>query len=220
MKHRYVYCIIASLVLSVYGCKSKNEPAAEAPPQAPQPEVVQPQSPEKTPPKQPTEAFFEAALTGDIQTVKAELIAGVPADATTPDGQGRTALMLAAFNGHTELIEMLIDYGGDVNAVDGINRTALMYASSGPFPETVQLLIDKGAKVNIIDNNEKWTALMFAAAEGHADSVKRLLKAGADTTFKDIDGDTAADFAAQKGRAEIAEMIRQYGQSSDSGGPN
>ena len=91
--------------------------------------------------------------------------------------------MLAAYNGHTKLVEMLIDRGGKVNHLDSTNRTALMYCSSGPFPETVQLLIAKGANVNLVDNNEGWTALMFAAAEGLAPNVKILLENGADIRF-------------------------------------
>ena len=224
MKHYDLHCILVSIILLLSSCESKKDAAANQSEAAP-PAPVQAQSP-KEPAAHPaplpakkakaaTDAFFEAALNGDIQTVEAELAAGVDVNAPTLDGQNRTALMLAAFNGHTELVVMLIDYGGDLNAADITNRTALMYAASGPFPETVQLLIDKGAKVNIIDNNEKWTALMFAAAEGQAEIVKKLLKAGADTTLKDVDGDTAADFAVQKGHTELAEMIRQYGQSAE-----
>ena len=77
------------------------------------------------------------------------------------------------------------------------------------------MLLDKGAKVNVVDNDEKWTALMFAAAEGQTEIVDKLLKAGADITLKDIDGDTAADFATQAGHAEIARMITNYAPQSD-----
>lgn len=228
MKHCGIHCILVSVILLLCSCESKKDTAADRSESAP-PTPVQAQSPKESaePPisvpakktKAATEEFFDAALDGDIQTITAELAAGVDVNAASLNGQSQTALMLAAFNGHTELVSMLIDYGGDVNATDTASRTALMYASSGPFPEMVQLLIDKGAKVNIIDSNEKWTALMFAAAEGQADNVKLLLENGADTILKDVDGDTAADFAVQKGHTELAEMIRQYGQTPDSGSP-
>ena len=105
---------------------------------------------------------------------------------------------------------MLIARGGKVNHLDATNRTALMYCCSGPFPETVKFLIDKRANVNLVDNNEGWTALMFAAAEGLAPNVKILLDNGADTTPKDIDGDTAASFAAKNGHQQVADMISAH----------
>jgi ankyrin repeat protein len=220
MKHLRPLCIIVITVLLVCSCESKKDLASEQP-KANTPTVTETNSPQKTvtPSEQPTQpqakkikaalqAFFDAALKGDIQTVSSELADGVDVNATNPNSQ--TALMLAAFNGHTKLVEMLINHGGNVNHLDTTNRTALMYCSSGPFPETVQLLIDKGAKVNIIDNNEKWTALMFAAAEGQANNVKLLLEHNADWKLKDIDGDTAASFATKNGHKQVADMINAH----------
>ena len=219
MKQFYILFVFAAVALLLCSCGTKNEPSAEQSEPAP-PAPVKVESPEK-PAQQPaplpakktkpaTEAFFGAALNGDIQTVEAELAAGVDVNATNLNGQNQTALMLAAYNGHTKLVERLIDRGGKVNHLDTTGRTALMYCSSGPFPETVQLLIAKGAKVNLVDNNEGWTALMFAAAEGLAPNVKLLLDNGADTTPKDIDGDTAASFAANNGHTAVAKMIEEY----------
>ena len=85
---------------------------------------------------------------------------------------------------------------------------------SGPFPQTAQLLLDKGAEVNSVDNNEKWTALMFAAAEGHLENVKLLLEHGADYKLKDIDGDTAASFAAKNGHSQVAKIIEEHARSN------
>ena len=219
MKRFHPFCIIVSATLLLCGCESKNEPATSKPEPAP-PTPVQTLSTEqlakklsplpvkKT--KTATQAFFDAALNGDIQTVEAELVAGVDVNAASLNGQNQTVLMLAAYNGHTKLVEMLIDRGGKVNHLDSTNRTALMYCSSGPFPETVQLLIAKGANVNLVDNNEEWTALMFAAAEGLGPNVKILLENGADTAPKDIDGDTAASFAAKNGHQQVADMINAH----------
>jgi ankyrin repeat protein len=219
VKRFHPFCIIASTALLLCGCGSKNEPATSKPEPAP-PTPVQTVSTEQlakkpTPlpvkkTKTATQAFFDAALNGDIQTVESELAAGVDVNAASLNGQNQTVLMLAAYNGHTELVEALIDRGGKVNHLDSVNRTALMYCSSGPFPGTVQLLIAKGANVNLVDNNEGWTALMFAAAEGLGPNVKILLENGADTAPKDIDGDTAASFAAKNGHQQVADMINAH----------
>ena len=212
------FCVITSIML-LSSCESKNQPTPKSPeavesivvqaepPKAPAEKSAPPQA-KKTKPA--TQAFFDAALNGDIQTVESELSAGVDVNAISANGQNQAALMLAAFNGHRNLVEMLIARGGKVNHLDVTNRTALMYCSSGPFPETAQLLLDNGADVNIIDNNEKWTALMFAAAEGQVENVKLLLEHGADYDLKDIDGDTAASFAAKNGHKQVADMINAY----------
>ena len=66
----------------------------------------------------------------------------------------------------------------------------------------MQRLLREHPDVNLIDRGEHWTALMFAAAEGQTEVVKLLLAAGADATLKDVDGDTARNFAAQNGHTE------------------
>ena len=237
MKYYYKHCIIVSAILLLCGCGIEPDPVPEPPKPTPAASVqaksakepakqpapatpVQTESPaqpaEQSVPLRPkkvkaaTQAFFDAALNGDIQTVEAELATGVYVNATSLNGQNQTALMMAAYNGHAKLVGMLIDRGGKVNHLDSTGRTALMYCCSGPFPETVKLLITKGANINIIDTSEKWTALMFAAAEGLAPNVKLLLDNGADTTPKDIDGDTAASFAANNGHTAVAKMIEEY----------
>jgi len=212
------FCVITSIML-LCSCESRNEPmptttAAPVQTESVEAPAEQPARPRVKKTKPASQAFFDAALHGDIETVESELKAGVDVNATSVNGQKQTALMLAAFNGHRNLVEMLIAHGGKVNHLDVTHRTALMYCCSGPFPETAQLLLDHGADVNIIDNNEKWTALMFAAAEGQVENVKILLKYGADWKLTDIDGDTAALFAAKNGHQQVAQIIEEYAKSN------
>ncbi len=152
-------------------------------------------------------AFHDACFNGVEARVKWMIDRGV--DVNAIDEEHRTALMLAAFNGHTEVCRMLIDKGARVNERNRIGRNALMFAASGPNLSAVKLLLDHGAEVNVTDGDEHWTALMFAAAEGHADIVAVLLKHKADPQLKDIDGDTAEDFARDKGHTNVLRYLSQ-----------
>ncbi|MFO7935138.1 MAG: ankyrin repeat domain-containing protein [Bacteroidales bacterium] len=149
--------------------------------------------------------FREACMQGLAAEVEGYLDSGVDPAAT--DGDGRTGLMLAAFNGHTDIVKLLLDMDVPVNKTDQSGRTALMYASTGHFPETVETLLTGGADPNMADNQEGFTALMFAAAEGNARVVRLLLDHGANPDTKDIDGDDAETFARQNGHTEVAEMV-------------
>jgi hypothetical protein len=150
-------------------------------------------------------ALREGCYKGDVAAVRTALSDG--ADVNARDEAGRVPLMLAAFDGHESVVRLLVEKGAEVNAVDLAGRTALMYSSSGPFPGTVQLLLVNGAEVNLRDRAERFTALMFAAAEGHVKNVELLLIHNADRSLVDVDGDTAADFARKKGHADVVRLL-------------
>ena len=115
--------------------------------------------------------------------------------------------MLAAFNGHTPVLQFLLEEGAEVEAKDVNGRTALMYASSGPFEEAVAFLLEHGAEVDVQGTLEGFTALMTAASEGLVEVVRLLLAHGADPSLVDKDGDTAASFARQNGHSEVVELL-------------
>ncbi len=125
------------------------------------------------------------------------------------DQNGATALMFAAYNGHSEIVLFLLDAGAEIDQRDYLDRTALLYGSTGPFPETVKILLDRGADPNRVDSDEHFSPLMHAAAEGHLDVVKVLIAHGADRSLLDVDGDDAASFAAQSGHMQVVEYLKQ-----------
>ncbi len=153
-------------------------------------------------------AVFEAALEGNLAFVQGALDDGFDVNQTNADQQ--TLLMLASFNGHTELCRLLIARGAIVDARDYKYSTPLMFAASGPFPATVQLLLEAGADPNAVDRSEGFTALMHAAAEGQLEVVKLLLEHGADRSIRDVDEDTAETFARQNGHLQVADYIRDF----------
>lgn len=208
-QHQYFFIVIV-LVACILGCESDDgRQSDETYPQQATSDSTRMADPVTADPVQKSktagESYFQAALDGQVQILESELLAGVAANAADPSG--RTALMLAAFNGHTDSVELLITHGADINSKDQFSRTALMFAATGPNPETVSLLLKKGADVNAYDNDEGWTALMFAAAEGQTEIVRILLDKQADWTLKDIDGETACDFARNNRHPEIVKIL-------------
>lgn len=154
------------------------------------------------------DSIFEAALSGLRPEVIATLDRGV--DINAQDEDGRTVLMYASFNGHSELIRDLLLRGAKVNLADVNGRTALMLAASGPFPDAVKLLLDHSADPNMVDKEEHFTALMYAAAEGQLEVVKLLMKFQADPKMKDIDGEDAIAFARNNGHMAVVEYLTAY----------
>ncbi len=201
-----VTCLVVSLcVLTHIGCRSEGG-AQES-----RAQKEEPPAPRTNPAAAADEgALWDAALEGRLQAVLSALSKG--ADVNSPDQERRSALMLAAFNGHTEVVRALIEKGAIVNATDSMGRTALMFASSGPSPDTVRLLLENKADPDVQDSGEGWTALMFAAGEGLAEVVQVLLEHGADRALKDVDGDTALDFARKNGHMFVVRLLDRDGR--------
>lgn len=62
------------------------------------------------------------------------------------DDYGRTALMHAAYVGHTDAVRFLINAGADVNATDNRGVSALRMAFYGRHIDVARLLLQSGAR--------------------------------------------------------------------------
>jgi uncharacterized protein len=119
------------------------------------------------------------------------------ADLETQDTDGSTALMKAAFSGHTDIVRVLLERGADVKKKSKEGRTALHFAAKWGDADMVFDLLDKGADVNARDYLGI-TPLMRAARYSRSDVVSLLLERGASASEKDITGKTAVQFAEER----------------------
>ena len=94
----------------------------------------------------------------------------------------RTALMDAAEQGHTSIVQYLLEQGAPVNTQDVDGSTSLMMASQFGYSETVRVLLDYGADANMLawDEETYQTALMLACTNQRTVCVDLLLDGGAD----------------------------------------
>ena len=69
--------------------------------------------------------FWDACANGDFPMVCSQIKAG--ADVNYQNGDGRTALMRAAYGGYPSLVEKLLAYGADKDMTDKQGRVALDY---------------------------------------------------------------------------------------------
>ena len=64
-----------------------------------------------------------------------------------PDGRGRTPVMLAAEDGNTPMVRLLLEAGANVNALDNLGYQSLHWAATNRQRDgsTVKLLLEHGA---------------------------------------------------------------------------
>ena len=94
--------------------------------------------------KQSGSAIMNAVMLGDIEQVK-KLLARLASPNVRDEISGRTPLIFAAMNGHTEIVKILLEKGAEVEAKDMEGWTALRYALAYEYEEIIELLVRAGA---------------------------------------------------------------------------
>ena len=147
-------------------------------------------------------ALHHAAENGHTDIVIILIQAGADIDIKYDD---RTALQLAAINGHYKIAQALLEAGakmnnlhkaaflGDTNTLKSLisldpklirytdkDMSAMHYAACADQTKTVEFLINAHVSIEGEYNNSI-TPLQLASRNGHINTVKTLLKAGANT---------------------------------------
>ncbi len=152
-------------------------------------------------------ALHKAAFAGNINVIKALLVAGAQVDAR--DKRGETPLLQACYGKQREAARLLLVRGADVRGASEKGLFPLQVAAfRGDIP-MANLLRSSGAVLGQADKQGR--VPLMTAAQRHPGMVKWLLAAGADVNAKTKTGTTALMVAAMAGRLDIVRLLMAAG---------
>lgn len=157
-------------------------------------------------------ALLDATRRGDVTAVRSLLNEG--ANPNAAQGDGMSALHLAAQLGNLAIADLLLGAGADVEPETRIGAyTPLHLGSGGAHAQVVRALLDAGASTGAVSSTTGVTALHLAAKALNGEStVKLLLERGAPANARESQsGQTALMLAAAYGRAASVRELMSGG---------
>ncbi|XP_010542613.1 PREDICTED: ankyrin repeat-containing protein At5g02620 isoform X2 [Tarenaya hassleriana] len=151
------------------------------------------------------DAFHLASKQGDLEAH--------PELAMTVDLSNTTALHTAATQGHSEVVDFLLELGsGLVSIAKSNGKTALHSAARNGHVEVVKVLLETEPAIAVRTDKKGQTALHMAAKGTNVTVVEELIKADRSSSSSSINmvdtkGNTALHIAARKGRTEIVRLL-------------
>ncbi|XP_016417953.1 ankyrin repeat and SAM domain-containing protein 3-like isoform X1 [Sinocyclocheilus rhinocerous] len=128
---------------------------------------------------------------------------------------GWTPLMYAAYIGHDNIANLLLETGVSVKATTSKGLTPLMLAASCGNESIAYFLLQQEAQLECKDVRG-WTALLHSTATGHQQMVKFLLEHHANANIKEpLSGFTPLMEAAASGHEIIVQYLLNHGVGTE-----
>jgi ankyrin repeat protein len=152
-------------------------------------------------------SFFEAVAIGELDAVQWQLSAESALLNSFSD-DGFTALGLASFFGHQQLVQYLLQAGADPNiaANNAIGVYPIHSACAVSNYAIAEILLENGANPNVKQQKDI-TPLHSAAHNGQLELARLLLKHGAALKALTSDGQTPAAMAEEAGFMEVYQLL-------------
>ncbi|XP_069974687.1 protein TANC2 isoform X9 [Penaeus vannamei] len=149
------------------------------------------------------------------------LLAGASPDYPSEHLHNSPIMGVCAYQGHTEMVALLIEFGADVTLTNSEGVTALGLAASRGHCDVVRLLVQAGASLTAKDR-QNMTPMVQAAAAGHLNVVGYLLSCdwpGPDDLLKN-QAHQALVAAASNGHNNVVEFLLDMAEVSVDGEDN
>jgi ankyrin repeat protein len=132
-------------------------------------------------------ALRAATMQGNLAAVTVLLDYGMDITVTVrgKNQDGITLLMLAAQEGHIDVVRLLLQRGADVNALDSGGRNVLLGAALSHSAEMLKLLLDSGASAGRMSEH----ALLAAVLSNDLQCAQLLIDSGTDVIATDCTDD-------------------------------
>lgn len=126
---------------------------------------------------------------------------------------GNTPLHIAARQGNTELVQLLLLKGADKDALDGYGQIPLSVAALNGREAIARTLLAAGADVSVRDEQSRTLVHLVAAAEeGYVEILNVVVAYGADVNAVGIHQETALHLAAVGDqKAEMMDVLVDAG---------
>lgn len=153
--------------------------------------------------------FHHAALWGNLRKVEKILEEGYDVNAMH---SGETALHIAIREGHSDIIQCLVDHGANLEIVDKVlwHETPLHYAVKHDRYIDLQFLLTNGANIDA-QTRYGQTPLHLAARANKITCVEILLKYEPDLTLTDTNGYTPLHRPTYDGYSRVVELLVKHG---------
>ncbi|MFP3948572.1 MAG: ankyrin repeat domain-containing protein [Longimicrobiales bacterium] len=159
----------------------------------------------------PRTDIFEAAASGRVDRVR-DLVQEDASLVRRTSSDGFSPLGLAAFFGHPEVVEVLLEAGAepDVASENTMRVTPLHSAAAHGESEVAhricEMLLARGADPNPAQAGG-WRPLHQAASHGNLPLVKLLVGHGADVAPRSDDGRTPLSMAREAGNGAVVSFL-------------